>query len=94
MFCYTWCMAKRRRAASPFIPNWPDAITMDDLKGIRDHWADCITEYTTRVAQGQVTWERHLRIVQERHRFWADLVKRRGDGEKITSRVRDFLRVQ
>jgi hypothetical protein len=87
-------MAKRKRSASPFIPNWPDAITMDELRGIRDHWEETVHTYEHLVQKGETRWERHLPIVRERHALWVDLVARRENGEKITSRFYDFLRVQ
>lgn len=86
-------MAKRKRSASPFIPNWPDVITLDELRGIRDHWAECVTTYEKLIAKGESVWERHLTAVRARHDLWTDLVTRRENGEKISPRFYDFLRV-
>lgn len=83
-----------KRSSSPLIPNWPDVVSLDELKGIRDHWASCVTDYEALVQQGHTRWERHLPVVRERHTLWIDLIARREQGEKISRRFYDFLRVQ
>lgn len=83
-------MAKRK--GSPLLPNWPDAISIDDVDDIRAHWAAAVAEYEKRVASGDTFWERHLRDVRELHALWVDLVARRKRGEKITPLVRNYLR--
>lgn len=87
-------MAKRKRFASPFIPNWPDMITLDELRDIRDHWAACVSTYEALVDKGETNWARHLPSVRARHALWIDLVTRRENGEKISPRFYNFLRAQ
>ena len=85
-------MAKRRKIQL----NW-NGLTVEDMQGIVQHFADCEQQYVADLKEYRATpstvvhlqfLEKSIRIVKARQVFWNEMIAVKERGEKIAPHVR------